>query len=891
MMSVKIVLYAVPVYIHLNLVVLMMIVILICNNKNCIFVTCSEKIFNDQTMCKNNNTGLNVYPDVNIPTKKFRTELYPTDDDFQTLSTSVNFQPDNVYCIDKIECNFNKTMQNVSNNQTQSFEFFDRRIYASTNCLKFSENIEPPKKSDFIEPVISLNSNKQNIASQFNDDANFSYDLNLNFTDIHKFDDIYNNFANQCPLAAIEPKDSNQRFNISNQIEATSDVDMNLCNLQTENAIAFHDDIVNILLTANDDNIAKQNPVLKDENYVQKEEKCKENTSVLNYVPSTENIWKNTTDKKPYYIADTDSVGNTDNLIVDVVNIKISEEYLRAYIDRLNVDVVPNILSSAFFNYISINKLNSTNENNSYQKQIKQQNEIIKERNMVFSIKKHGSKEQNQKRSQKCKQRNVILYNYTKDRLKETLDHITIPDRISNTVYFSIDKYINLLANNSLNILSLHQSILNFSRSYFFDKDDHYWLSHSSYIMFIQHSYYKIYLKYTKKEAFSCCDVLNQFLPKKIVKIIEVYFSTIILPEFQNLHFNMEGLANFFVKLKPNEFHFNDDFDFIVKHNINQILGTRSSNMSVLFPQLDLFTYYMARNQNTNFLIVNDTERFVYICFLQILSIVVRQEWHLLFAEICKGAKKIEGYTKSKNNDQECKNLKKDINYISRIFFTVKLLYEDILAFVLCPILEKDCFQRYINMIMLQKLDYLKKFERPFCQKIKETFKVKFGFVTKINKLFFAVEIYRNFYNAQIANIYPNININLSPDSHLDLNFEQKKLSIQHKDKFISRIYEFQVLDKIACSESFSKFFFQNIRVDGLLKIFCYYFQIFQSIDNNPRSSINSVLRYYSSKFAIDLCMIIDIETFELRIDLNHTDQVQYCQSSLSILDDLLTNI
>ncbi|KAM0687960.1 hypothetical protein COBT_000791 [Conglomerata obtusa] len=891
MTSIKIVFCKVPVYMHLNLNVLMTTFKLICNNKNIMFVTCSEKIINDLTTRENNNTNLNVHYDGNIPTKKIRTEWDPTDINFQTLSTSNNFQPDNVYFINKLEPKLHKTMQNVSNNQTRSYEFFNRRVYASPNSSKFYTNIESSDKADFIGPVIDLNSNKQNIASQFNDDAKFNYDLNLNFTDIHKFDDIYNNLANRFPLAVDELEESNQSFNISNQIGAASDVDMNLCNVQTENTIAFYDDIINIGFTTNDVYIPKQNQILKDENFLQKEENAKKNTSLLNYVPINEKFWKNAADKKLYYIADTDSVGNTDNLIVDVVNKNITEEYLRAYIDRLKIDIVPNILTSAFYNYINIIKSSSINENNSYQKQIKQQNEIIKEHNKIFSIKKHGSIEQNQKSPQKCKKRNVILYNYAKDRLKETLDHITIPDRISNTVYFSIDQYIYLLANNSLNILSLHQSIVNFSRSYFFDKDDHYWLSYDSYIRFIQYSHYKTYYKYTKKELFHCCDVLNQFLPKKLVKIIEVYFSTIILQEFENLHFNMKGLVNFFVKLQPTESYFKDDFDSTVKHNVDQILSTRSSNMSVLFPQLDLFTYYMARNQNTIFLIVNDTERFVYICFLQILSIVVRQEWHLLFAEICKGAKKIEGYTKSKNNDQECKNLKKDINYMARIFFTVKLLYEDILAFVLCPILEKDCFQRYINMIMLQKLDYLKKFERPFCQKIKETFKVRFGFVTKINKLFFAVEVYRNFYNAQIANKYSNINIILSSDSHLDSNFRQNKYSIQHKDKVTICMYEFQVLDKIACSESFIKFFYHNARFEGLLKIFCYYFQILHTINNNPQSAIRLIFSYYSNTYDIDLCSLLDIETFELRIGLNHTDQIQYCQLSLSILNDLLNNV
>ncbi|KAM0687507.1 hypothetical protein COBT_001252 [Conglomerata obtusa] len=577
---------------------------------------------------------------------------------------------------------------------------------------------------------------------------------------------------------------------------------------------------------------------------------------------------------------------DTIDSLSDVRIDNVFDDNYKGYQNRLEADINPNILSLTFNHQLNVYETRSISSNNTFKKLLELQKQIIlSNRNDNSNFDKYSRINVHDLHYKTIEKTKRILTTYTKELYNEKLSQLVIPDRIKNTNhYFSIFTYVTSLAKNSIKNMSLHQMIINMSRSFVFDKDDFYWLNSSSFTNFIIEDHTEFVSKYTNKEVFNCCEILNEFLPKKLVKIIEAYFSTNIFKGFVTLHMNLEGLLNIFLTLEPDGIYFKDNFDVKVKNIITQILNTKLTNVSILFPQLDLFTIYLAKIKKFDLLFVNDKERFVYICFLQIFSIITNQKWHLLLIEIFKDAEEIEKTIKSKDGSQEFKKLKDDLNYKARIFFAIKLSYEDILAFVLCPILEKECFQRYINMIMLQKLDYLKKFERPFCQKIKENYKPKFGFITKINKLFFAVEIYRNFYKAQIEregsmfDKQKSLNINTSNEKIQYLYWKNQ----QSLD--VLKMFEFINIDKLFRYIIFRNFYINDSRVHSMLILFCYYIRTSVLYGNyHLHNKIN--LSKFMNKKGKDLYTMIDLDTLQIQKNLTLDDQIEYCYLGLNLMD------
>ncbi|KAM0686943.1 hypothetical protein COBT_001824 [Conglomerata obtusa] len=181
-----------------------------------------------------------------------------------------------------------------------------------------------------------------------------------------------------------------------------------------------------------------------------------------------------------------------------------------------------------------------------------------------------------------------------------------------------------------------------------------------------------------------------------------------------------------------------------VKEVVLSILIKYLDQIALLFPQISYLIKYMATLESNEIFFLNQKEKLIYLMMLNTFILFINADWKAFIKKIKVNAKIVE-----KNFSHHCiTGFKWRVNAFLHpqlnFFFATKCVYNEILAYLLCPMISHGCFIRYVNFMVFDNIFCYKAFTK-ICLRL-TNYKIRFVFpiILKISALFFIDEITHN---------------------------------------------------------------------------------------------------------------------------------------------------
>lgn len=313
-------------------------------------------------------------------------------------------------------------------------------------------------------------------------------------------------------------------------------------------------------------------------------------------------------------------------------------------------------------------------------------------------------------------------------------------------------------------------------------------------------------------------------------------------------------------------------------------LLTLEAQILFLFPQFHALLQYIEINENFHFKFCEKKELGTYICFLEILKLLVKLDWILFSKEIKDELKKnfsdinasetlnnVKVYQNSTNTEQL-------IRYKQKYLIRIKNEMHQIICFLLYPFLKQSIFEKYVVINAYEIVYYIK-----FFSVINNTTETKLTSASKhffgaLSRTFFSIEICKiknqrfieNMYEKYIQkgknklndnNITKKTSINEKIDNEIsETMFDGEKINLNAIDDFNLQKNRLQVFDtkvnrmfcitRIDCAfskNSFDKNYLTENRHKSLINVFLHYLYCIRH--DEKYTEITLYNEKYASKF------------------------------------------
>ncbi|KAM0688712.1 hypothetical protein COBT_000032 [Conglomerata obtusa] len=302
----------------------------------------------------------------------------------------------------------------------------------------------------------------------------------------------------------------------------------------------------------------------------------------------------------------------------------------------------------------------------------------------------------------------------------------------------TIKNCIDFLSNKNLEHLVLSKTKKKFYGNLIARNQDNYYLKNFEQTRFINSGEYLLYTSlFQDFSIYGRTDIFDMFFYEDITKNLshdfKIKFYAFFTSSFSNLsQFNIfftEMIGKYELKTNLKCHDFSKAVLFILTKYKDQIV--------YLFPQIDIFYSYIEQQKLLNFRFYNDTEMIIYICFLHTFILFVNFRWKNFFLEFQEDLKEIASAV--------FLSFKKHLKHKKKIcfFISYKIVFNEIMAFLICPFLKYKCFMRYVQFLILENICWLHNCsEINYCW-TKKLRNIQLQIFLKLRILFFADELYQ----------------------------------------------------------------------------------------------------------------------------------------------------
>ncbi|KAM0687947.1 hypothetical protein COBT_000804 [Conglomerata obtusa] len=190
-----------------------------------------------------------------------------------------------------------------------------------------------------------------------------------------------------------------------------------------------------------------------------------------------------------------------------------------------------------------------------------------------------------------------------------------------------------------------------------------------------------------------------------------------------------------------NVIKFSDDTVLSLKCCLIAVIDKNFKKIELLMPQWGVLTSYLKKTSNYCYTFTSDKQIFTYVCFLQLFEIFLILDWTTFVDTLKQIIIETEIKCKYKSATMCQKYCNEILAHYIKFYTFYKIFLNDISMYLLVPYISSDTFKRYVNLIQLQNVSYVRTFVRTKFKCTKGKIKLTNPPIFTIARLFFASEI------------------------------------------------------------------------------------------------------------------------------------------------------